>query len=371
MKYARMIMEAEAPNLIGYETMDHNLAESSVRDRSFSELGIELGDMLLPYGQHFGENKLRKLIAKQSASNISADDVIVTAGAAGALFIVSSSILEREDQIVIAFPNYATNFETPLAIGCNVIYHEQTFDENFRINIDKLRSQITAKTRFVSLTVPHNPSGVMISESELRKIMDIVEERGVYLVFDETYRDLSYGDPLPVAASLSERVISIGSMSKAWGVPGIRIGWLTTRNKKLIDRFIAAKEQIGITGSVVDEEIAYQILKQRDSLLPLIRKEAAESLSLFKSWIEREPKLEWVEPDGGVSAIVRVSGATDEEMTEFYETLRTQYRVHVAPGYWFKLPLNLMRIGFCWASIDETKQALALVSKCMQQCLSH
>ena len=368
MKYARMIMEAEAPNLIGYEKMDYNLAESSVRDRSLHELGIELGDMKLAYGHHFGETKLREQIAQQSASNIFPDDVLVTAGAAGALFLVSSCLLEREDQIIVGFPNYATNFETPLAIGTEVVFHQQSFENNFAIDIEKLREQITDKTRFVSLTVPHNPTGTMISESELNAIIALVEEKGVYLLFDETYRDLSYGPPLPVAASLSKQVISVGSMSKTWGVPGIRVGWLITRNKDLIETFVAGKEQIGITGSIVDEEIAYQVLRQRDTLLPVIQREVAENLQLLDDWVAREPVLDWVKPQGSAAALIRVKGASDEAMNKFYTLLKEKYRIHVAPGYWFKLPLNLMRIGFCWSTFDETKIALERVSEALTEC---
>ena len=368
MKYARMIMEAEAPNLIGYQHMDYNLAESSVRDRTLNELNIDLGNMTLAYGHHFGETKLRELIARQSADNICADDVLVTAGAAGALFLVSSCLLEREDQIVVGFPNYATNFETPLAIGSEVVFHQQTFENNFAIDIEILRDQITDKTRFVSLTVPHNPTGTMISESDLRAIIALIEEKGVYLLFDETYRDLTYGPPLPVAASLSSQVISVGSMSKTWGVPGIRVGWLITRNRDLIETFVAGKEQVGITGSIVDEEIAYQILKQRDELLPVIQQEVADNLQLVEAWVEREALLDWVKPSGSAAALIRVNGASDENMQAFYETLKTRYRVHVAPGYWFKLPLNLMRIGFCWATYAETEAALERLSEALAEC---
>ncbi len=368
MKFARMIMEAEALNLIGYDKMDHNLSESSVRDRTLGELGIELGDMALPYGHHFGEPKLRKLIAEQSGANITADDVIVTAGAAGALFLMASCLLEPKDRIVVGFPNYATNFETPLAIGCDVVYHQQPFEDDFRIDIERLCDQITSETRYVSLTVPHNPSCVTISEEDLRAIIAIVEDKGTYLLFDETYRDLTYDTPLPVAASLSERVVSVGSMSKVWGVPGIRVGWLTTRNKELIETFIAGKEQIGITGSVVDEEIAFQILKQKEVLLPKILVEVKQGFNLLAAWVQDEPRVEWVRPDGGACALIRICGATDTEMEHFYQVLKQDYRVLVAPGYWFKLPLNQMRIGFAWSQPEEVEAGLGRLSNAIKVC---
>jgi aspartate/methionine/tyrosine aminotransferase len=92
----------------------------------------------------------------------------------------------------------------------------------------------------------------------------LVERKGTYLLLDETYRDMSFGEKLPIAATLSDRVISISSMSKSYGLPGIRIGWLISKNKSLMETFLAAKEQICITNSVVDEEIAFQYLQKKE-----------------------------------------------------------------------------------------------------------
>lgn len=362
MKFARMVMEAEAPNLVGYDTMRFNLSESSVRDRTLRELGIDLGDLPLPYGHHFGDPRLRAVVAEQSGAPVGPDDVLVTAGAAGALFLVASSLLEREDRVVVGFPNYATNFETPLAIGTDVVLHEQRFDDGFRLDLDRLAEQVTPGTRFVSLTVPHNPSGTMIDEADLHRLVALVEERDTYLLFDETYRDMTYGTPLPVAATLSERVISIGSMSKSWGVPGIRIGWLVSRDRALVEQLVAGKEQIGITGSVVDEEIALRILEQRDTLAPRIHAEVLAGLAVLERWVAAEDRVEWVRPAGGVAALVRVRGASDERMRTFYDLAVRRHGVYVAPGYWFKLPLDQLRIGFGWSAPELVAEGLAAVS---------
>lgn len=368
MKYARMIMEAESPDMIGSEKFLYNLAESSVRDRTLGELGIEFGNLSLPYGDHYGSPELRALIADQSGADIAADDVLVTAGAAGALFIISSSLLEPGDHMVVGFPNYATNYETPNAIGARVEEHLQTFERGFSIDVDKLESQITPETRFVSLTCPHNPTGVMFSRQDLDRLVDIAERKGCWLVIDETYREMAYGDPLPVAASLSDRVISVCSLSKTYGVPGIRIGWLITRNPELMETFISAKEQIGITGSVLDETVACQTLQQSKTLLPQIRREIAEGLEIISDWVQGETLLEWVRPDAGVTCCVRVSDASDTQMRRFYEVLKTRYRTALGPGYWFKLPNNCMRIGFGWMRPDDTRKGLQSVSRALMDC---
>lgn len=363
MKYQRMAMEAESPDLTGHGTLRFNLAESSVRDRSLGELKIDFGDLVLPYGNHYGMAELRAVIADLSGDNIGPDNVLLTAGAAGALFIISSSLLEPGDHMVVGFPNYATNYETPGAIGARVERHQQSFDNRFAIDVEKIRAQVTADTRFISLTCPHNPSGVMFSRQELDQLIDIAEQKGCWLVLDETYREMAYAEPLPVAASLSNRVISISSMSKTWGVPGIRIGWLITQDEDLMETFISAKEQIGITGSVLDETVAFQMLSRHDTLLPAIRDEVHTAFEIFSDWAQQEHRIEWVRPDGGVTCCVRIPDAPDDKMASFYSLLHSHYKTAVGPGHWFKLPRNYMRIGFGWTRPEATREALRCVSK--------
>jgi aspartate/methionine/tyrosine aminotransferase len=365
-----MIMEAEAPDSLGEDRFRYNLAESSVRDRSLGELGIEFGDMILPYGDHFGAPELRALIAGLSDDELSAEHVLVTAGAAGALFIIATSLLEPGDHIVVGFPNYATNYETPGAIGARVEHHEQDFDRGFRIDVDAIERQVTPDTRLLSLTCPHNPSGAVFSPDELARLIDLVERMDCWLVLDQTYREMTYGEPLPVAAALSDNVISVNSMSKTWGLPGIRIGWLTSRNPELMERFISAKEQIGITGSLLDESVAVQTLSQKERLLPEIRRETRVGLELVRRWVEREAAVEWVEPGGGVTCCVRIPAADDAAMRRIYETLKGRYRTAVGPGYWFKLPLNQMRVGFGYTHPQDTEQGLECISHAIGEYLN-
>lgn len=268
MKYRRMPIEEESPEQFGYDRIRYNLSESSVRDRSLEDLGIELGDLLLFYGDHAGNGMLRDLVASQSGgagAGVSADDVLVTAGAAQALFVIATSLLERGDHLVVVRPNYATNIETPRAIEADVSFLDLRFDDGFHIDPERLMALVTPRTKYVSITLPHNPTGVMMTEADLRQVIAAVERAGCRLLVDETYREMTFGEPLPVAATLSERVISVSSLSKTYGIPGIRTGWLVCRDRGLLTTFLAAKEQIGICGSVVDEEIAARAFSKPES----------------------------------------------------------------------------------------------------------
>jgi aspartate/methionine/tyrosine aminotransferase len=241
MRYVRMPIEVESPEEYGYGRIRYNLSESSVADQTIAGLGLSIPDLTLLYGEHRGSEPLRALIARQG-DGLHADDVLVTSGAATALFIIATSLLGSQDHLVVIRPNYATNLETPRAIGCEISFVDLSFEQGYRVDVDAIAAAIKPNTRVISITCPHNPTGAMLTVDELAAIVELARRRGCLLVVDETYRDLSYDGPLPVGASLGEHVISVSSLSKAYGVPGIRVGWLITRDRRLQELFLAAKE---------------------------------------------------------------------------------------------------------------------------------
>ena len=291
MKYARMPIEIESPEQLGYDTIECNLAESSMHDAVFKDLKLNLNDLILCYGHHLGKPELRELIVSEYPA-IKADDILLTAGAAAALFIVATSLLSSKDHLIVVRPNYATNIETPRAIGCEIDFVDLNFETGFQLDVSLIQFLIKPNTKYISITTPHNPTGTVISEQTLLQLIKIAELNNCYLLVDETYRDLTIGSKIPLAASLSANVISVSSVSKAYGLPGIRIGWLITQNKKLHELFLAAKEQIFLCNSVVDEEIAYQFLIQKQNFLPAIQQKIITNLELVKMWMLQNPYLE-------------------------------------------------------------------------------
>src|SRR5580698_6676980 len=146
MQYKRMPIEIESPESLGYYSIECNLAESSVRDVQFKEIDINLIDLVIAYGDHIGKPALRELIAKEY-ENIHADDVLLTVGAAGALFIIQTSLLNKSDHLIVIRPNYATNIETPRAIGCDMSLIDLYFEENYELYIEKIKSAIQPNTK--------------------------------------------------------------------------------------------------------------------------------------------------------------------------------------------------------------------------------
>ena len=364
MKYRRMAIEVESPESLGYDKIECNLAESSFADQRLSDLGISIQGLTLFYGDHKGKSALREQIA--SEINLDAEHVLITPGAAPALFIIATSLLEKNDHIIVAKTNYATNIETPRAIGAKVSMLHLQFENNYHLDTDELESMIAPNTKLVSLTYPHNPTGVMIEEATLRRIINIVERNNIFLLIDETYREMSFTAPLPVAATLSPRVISVSSMSKSYGLPGIRIGWLITKDKQLMETFLAAKEQIFITNSVVDEEIAHQFLLRKNSLFPRIKNTIDENFKIVKQFMDGQNKLEWVEPGGGCVCFPRIK-ETNVDTKNFYDILLNKYATYVGPGHWFEEDDRHMRIGFGWEKKTKLEKGLNNILKAIQE----
>lgn len=364
MKYVRMPIEVESPEEQGYDTIRFNLSESSMRDRKLSELGLRLEDLVLAYGVHRGAPGLRALIARQSA--VPEEAVLTTAGAAGALFIIATTLLDKGDHLIVMRPNYATNIETPRAIGCEIDYVDLRFEDGFRLDVDRLEKLVRPGTKLISVTTPHNPTGVALDLTTLRRLIKIAEKSGAHLLVDETYREMSFIPKLPVAASLSDRAISVASMSKSYGIPGIRVGWIVNRDAKLMERFLAAKEQIGICGSIVDEHIAQAALEQSTDWLATVGHELHAAMTKVEKFLATETRLEWVRPQGGCVFFPRIRPDSGVYITRFYRTLAEDHATCVGPGHWFEQDQRFMRIGFGWPSPQELSGGLAAISASLE-----
>ena len=365
MLYRRMPIEIEAPEGFGYDKIDYNLSESSFTDQRLKDLGISVDDLLLCYSDHMGKVELRDLLAREVS--LTAEDVLVTSGAASALFIVATTFLRKGDQIVVAKPNYATNIETPRAIGADVSFLNLRFEDGFDFEISALEKLITSKTKLISLTYPHNPTGALIDKEKLLAIVELVERKGIYLLMDETYREMCFVEKLPVGATLSDKVISITSVSKSFGLPGIRIGWILCKNKQLMETFLAAKEQICITNSIVDEEIAFQYLLRKEELFVPIQATILKNFTIIRDFMNKQNVLEWVEPKGGCVCFPRIRTNVNVDIEKFHDTLLNKYRTYVGKGHWFEEDGRHIRIGYSWERTEKLQTGLSNILKAIEE----
>lgn len=368
MQYVRMPIEIESPEERGYDTIRYNLSESSVADLSIEDIGLLNANIKLAYTDHKGKPELRQLIALQYP-NVEAAEVLLTCGAAAALFMVNSLLLSAADHLIVVHPNYATNIEVPKAIGCKISYVNVHIENKWKLDIPAIAAAITSQTKLISITSPHNPTGMVLSEDELRKIIQLAEEKNIYLLVDETYRDICFDTPYPLAASISKKVISISSLSKAYGLPGLRIGWLVTKDNHLFEKLLAAKEMIYITNSVLDEEACFSFLQKKEYWKNKINNAAVENLEIVKTWLAAEQRIEYVLPEGGVVFFPAIKKDLAIDYDLFYQQLFSKYGTMVGPGHWFNMSDRFMRIGFAWIEKDTLRNGLANISSCLDDCI--
>jgi aspartate/methionine/tyrosine aminotransferase len=363
-----MPIEVESPEQLGYDTITNNLSESSVADRRLSDLGLDLAsvrgldELLLSYGDHLGDPELREAIAA-GFRGLSADDVLVTPGAAAALFATATALLDPGDHIVVVRTNYATNLETPRAIGAAIDIVDLSFDDGWQLDVDRLAAYVRpGTTALISVTCPHNPTGTMFDRTTFDALVELAERSGAVLLVDETYRDLTHDEPLPMAASLSARAISVSSMSKAYGLPGLRVGWAVCRDAKVAETLLAAKEQMVICGATIDEAVAARVLADRSVVLPPILEDLRVRLGVVCDWLATQDVFEWIEPTGGVVGLVRFRPEVKVDTERFYDQLLATYGTYVGPGHWFEVDDRHFRLGFGWPTHDQLRAGLAALS---------
>ena len=229
----------------------------------------------------------------------------------------------------------------------------------WQLDIERLAARVRKDvTRLISVTCPHNPTGTMFGRTTLDALVELAEQSGAVLLVDETYRDLTYDDLLPMAASLSPRAISVASMSKAYGLPGLRVGWAVCRDAALAETLLAAKEQMFICGATLDEAIAGHVLAERDRVLPPILDDARSRLAIVRDWMADQDTFEWIEPRGGVVGLVRFRSGVQVDAARFHEVLLAEHGTYVGPGHWFEVDDRHFRLGFGWPTHAELAAGL-------------
>lgn len=382
LRYRRMPIEVESPEAMGMlESIQCNLCESSMADTVLGDVidVSELRGLVLNYGDHHGLPELRREIVRGHEEHIldPSKHVLVTVGASHALFMISTSLLSAQSHIAVMFPNYTSNLETPeYAMQVSTKRIELKFEHGWRLQMDELRRLLmeNPNVRLVSITTPHNPTGMVMTEDEIRAVLDLVREHSkrtghdCRLLVDETYRDMQAlgpnGELPPLAATFGNDVISVSSMSKTYGMPGIRIGWIVCRDERLMKRLLAAKEQTVICGSAVDEKLAYLALSKRAELLPSILSDIETRRNIVKEWVERNSDIvEWVEPRGGCVTFPRFKSDIDIDIQRFHFLLLHRYSTYVGAGHWFGYDERYMRIGYGWSKIQDLRDGLDNITK--------
>ena len=347
--------------------VENDIGESAVKFMTVDELDIALQGVSLRYGYHMGNPALRACIAEQYPG-FSSEEVIVTTGASEAIFSVTSAIVEPGDHVIVEHPNYPSLYTIPRGLGCEASLCTLTFENQFKPDLDQLRGMITPKTKLISFTHPNNPTGSMISVEQLQALVNLVEEHEIYLLFDETYREMDFSGSLPPAATLSDQVISVSTMSKSYGLPGIRIGWIATKNRFILDSVLTIREHISIANNAVGEEIALHVLRRKDAFLEQARTHIEKNRRLVSDWMEKQEHFEWVYPEAGVVSFPRIKDHVHVDPEELYRLLAEKYKTFTVPGRCFEMENRHFRLGF-GATYEEIEAGLQNTNSALSELL--
>ena len=332
----------------------YDVGESAIKFLKAGDLGLDLNSIDLRYGHHTGAPELRKGIVEDYPS-LGINDILVTSGGAEAIFSICVALLKPGDHVIVEHPNYPSLYEVPRGLGCEVELFKLDFDRQFEPDLDRFEAMITPRTRLILFTHPNNPTGSMITPAQQARLIGIAESRRIHLIFDETYRALAFGEPLAAAGSLSPYAVSVTSMSKVYGLPGIRIGWLATRSREVIEGVLAVREQVTITNSALSEAIALKVLERRDEFVDRALAHVRQNLAIAAAWVEGRNDIEWVRPKGGAVAFPRLRAGRVADPEALYRSIVVDQEVFLIPGRCFDVANRFFRLGFGATAAELTE----------------
>lgn len=319
--------------------------------RDFMNLG-------LGYTESPGSKELRSRIAG-IYDHMEAENILVTAGAEEAIFIFMNTSLVPGDHVIVQYPYYQSLGEVAGAIGCEVSHWQMQEAQGWEPDLQSLIHMIKPSTRAVIVNMPNNPTGYLLSRQDFIDLAEILRERNILLFSDEVYRLLEYrdSDRLPAACDIYENAVSLGVMSKAYGLAGLRIGWVASRNPKIIRDMAAFKDYTTICNSAPSEFLAAIALKHSETIVSRNLEIIRHNLLLLDDLFERYSGIfSWNRPKAGPIAFPSVDwpGGADG----FCSGLNTVSGVLLLPSSCFGFGSRNFRIGFGRKNMPEALEQL-------------
>jgi aspartate/methionine/tyrosine aminotransferase len=299
----------------------------------------------LGYTESAGAPSLRRAIA-QIYETIDADQILVHTGAEEAIFLFMHAALEPGDHVIVHAPFYQSLAEVPSSLRCQVTRWRARSENGWAPDVDELAQLVRPTTRVLVANTPHNPTGFLMPRAEFERLAEFARAHKLILFSDEVYRESEYdaGARLPAACDLDPEAVSLGVMSKTFGLPGLRIGWIATHNRALYDRMAALIDYTTICNSAPSEFLAEIGLRHRHALAARNLELIKRNLGLLDAFFARQGEwFEWVRPQAGPIAFPRLKRGAVET---FCHDLVMRHGVLLLPGSVFDDTENHFRIGF-------------------------
>lgn len=336
--------------------VDYDIAESGILPLSIEDLlGLiprdaaeslrkDVLSLPLMYSEARGTLALRETLAA-TYERATPDDVLVTTGAIEANFLLFTTLLQPGDHVVAVSPAYQQLHSVPRALGAKVDLWSVVQEDGFAYDLDVLESLVTDETKLIVINTPHNPTGAMLDDNQLDRVVEIADRVGAWVLSDEAYRwlEIPGGSPLPGPLhDRYERAISVGTVSKPFGVPGLRIGWFVA-NPEVAQKAWGIRDYVSLSPARLSDRIAQTVIAHREPILARNAGIISENMDAATTWFEENSDIaSWTPPRGGLLAMMRYAASIPS--SELADRLAAEKRVMLAPGSAFGIE-NHLRIG--------------------------
>jgi aspartate/methionine/tyrosine aminotransferase len=322
----------------------------------------EFEGMWLGYTETWGAPDLRETIAA-TYTNQTASDVLCFAGASEGIFAANSVILDKDSHAIVVTPNYQSHETLPVAI-CEATGVPLDADDGWSLDIDRVAAAIRPNTRLMTINFPHNPTGTILPLDRYEALIALCRKHGIYILHDEIFNGLgpTGARHLPFIAEVYERGLSLNVMSKSYGLPGLRIGWIASQDSEVLSKMERIKHYLSICNSGPSERLTKIALNNRETLLARNCAIVDENLPKWEAFFARHPDLfDWRRPDGSCMAFPRYKGP--EGVEEFCRSLVEDSGVLLLPSTIYSselspTPTDRFRLGFGRTGLDEGLSAL-------------
>ena len=370
----------------------YNIAETCVASLSLDDLRglsedkaseIWYSSTKLTYGTVRGSDKLRTNLASRYSAKkpFQADNILITPGAIAANMTIFIALIREGDHVICHYPTYQQLYEVPKRLGAEVDLWRAEDSKRWQLDIEELKNLIRPNTRMIIINNPHNPSGAIVPKSTLDLLIEVAEKHDLIIMADEVYRpifhSISPGSPdfPPSILSLGyAKTVATGSLSKAYSLAGIRVGWIASRSADIIEACTQARDYTTISVSQLDDQIAAYALDNNciHSLLSRNIQLAKRNLEILEEFVESHRwACEWVKPVAGTTAFIKFSqmGSPVNDVA-FCEKLMEDTSVMLVPGSRcfgdgreFK---GFVRFGYC-CETDVLEQGLEKMKSFMKK----
>lgn len=278
--------------------------------------------------------------------------VTTAQGASGANFLVCAALLEPGDDVLVERPGYDPLLGASRLLGANVVRFDRTFERGFSLEPERVASAMTPRTKLVIMTSPHNPTGSIADPMALQAIGRMAADRGAHVLVDEVYLDASEV-ARPTSALFGHSFIVTSSLTKSYGLAGLRCGWILS-SPQVAARLRRARDVVDGSGSIVTERLSVLAFEHLEMLIARTRALLEANMRLLVPFLAARAELEYVDPGGGTVVFPRIRGV--EDATRFAERLLAERDTAIVPGHFFGAPAHF-RVGFSGVT-DSLREGL-------------